>query len=51
MREMDRELERRRRGVLFSRDRERPGIAKAGDDQADDEDMAPARAAGERRRR
>jgi hypothetical protein len=51
MREMDRELERRRRGVLFSDERERPGLAKAADEKADDEDIAPARAAGERRRR
>ena len=51
MREMDRELERRRRGVLFSDERERPGLAKAADEKGHDEELAPARAAGERRRR
>ncbi len=46
MREMDRELERRRRGVLFSDERERPGLAKT-----NNEDEAPARVAGQGRRR
>ena len=49
MREMDRELERRRRGVLFSD--EHPGVARAHDDHGEGEHGALAHAAGGRRRR